>query len=90
VNGAIVVVLPMLAHRMPAVAAVAAVASGAPREVAENLYRFMVIAAMQEVTAVFDRLDIPPPPLVDGWAGADIWDLKDFRRSQLERRRRHG
>jgi hypothetical protein len=38
----------------------------------------MVIAAMQEVTAVFDRLDIPPPPLVDGWAGADIWDLKDF------------
>jgi hypothetical protein len=27
---------------------------------------------------MLDRLDVPPPPSVDGWAGADIWDIAEF------------
>jgi hypothetical protein len=38
----------------------------------------MTLAVIQEVDAMLDRLDVPPPPAVDTWGEASIWDLKDF------------
>ena len=78
VDAALVAALPGLAQKIPALAAVMAMASGASREIAESVHKFMVVAVMQEVGAILDKLDIPPPPAVDSWSEASIWDLKDF------------
>jgi hypothetical protein len=61
IDGAIVTALPMLAERVPAVAAALARACGASEQVARAIYAAMQTAVGLEVAAVLERLDVPAP-----------------------------
>jgi hypothetical protein len=84
VDTALVAALPALAYRVPRLAAVAAVASGAPRETAEAVYRIVAVGVMQEVADLLTALDVPCPPGVSDWFGADMWDPQGFTQPDWE------
>jgi hypothetical protein len=79
VNGALACVLPVLAHRLPARAAAAVLAAGGSKEIAETVWKFMIMASMGEVAGLLDAAGVPAPPNTKSWQEASIWDASDFR-----------
>jgi hypothetical protein len=84
VNVTLACALPMLATRLPRAAAAVAAERGMPPEMVDLLFRCVAVAGMAEVTGLLDSLGVPPPPKLNGWEKADMWDLDDFGPAPLE------
>ncbi len=77
VDGAITAALPVLAYRVPAVAAALAAACGAPLKSCYALAWVLKLAVMNEVEDVLEKLNVPAPP-GQNWDSASMWDPDEF------------